>query len=141
MSEMLRRAATTQSCMDRFNGKAMDWKARHCGKLAAHSMHGMGRSAVPLNRCRSVTPAGALRYIRKAGFEDLVALMDATGLDRIPPAAARPGDIIALPSEPGDGFGCSLTVALDNGRVLGCNPVTGAIEPMIPLLFVAAWRV
>ena len=52
-----------------------------------------------------------------------------------------PGDIIAMPSEDGDGFGCSLAVALDNGRVLGLNSASGLIEPMIPHLFICAWRV
>lgn len=141
MNTMLKRAAATRACMERFAGKPMDWTARHCGKLAAHAMHKMGRKATLLTACRSTTAAGAIKYIRKAGFVDLVDLMDATGLQRIPPAAALPGDIIGLASEPGDGFGCSLTVALDNGRVLGCNPGTGVIEPMIPHIFVAAWRV
>lgn len=141
MNTMLKRQAATQACMDRFAGRAVDWANRHCGKLAAHAMHKMGRKAGLLTACRATTPSGAVKYIRQAGFKDLVDLMDATGLERIPPAAALPGDIIGLASEPGDGFGCSLTVALDNGRVLGCNPGTGVIEPMIPHLFVAAWRV
>ena len=141
MHPMLKRAAATQACMDRFAGKPVDWVNRHCGKLAAHAMHKMGRNAGLLTACRATTPAGAVRYIRQTGFADLVALMDGTGLERIPPAAALPGDIIALASEPGDGFGCSLTVALDNGRVLALNPDSGLIEPMIPRLFVCAWRV
>jgi hypothetical protein len=141
MTTVLRRQAATQACMDRFAGKPVDWVFRHCGKLAAHAMHKMGRKAVLLTNCRATTAAGAVKYIRTAGFKDLVDLMDATGLARIPPAAALPGDIVALASEPNDGFGCSLTVALDNGRVLGCNPVTGVIEPMIPHIFVAAWKV
>ena len=143
MSEMLKRAAATQACMDRFAGKAVAWGKRDCGKLAAHALHNMGRKAPLLTGSCHTTAAGAVKYIRQTGFADLLALMDATlGADaRIPPAAARPADIVALASEPGDGFGCSLTVALDNGRVLGCNPATGLIEPMIPHLYVAAWRV
>ena len=141
MSEMLKRAGATQACMDRFAGKPVQWGRRDCGKLAAHALHKMGRKAKRLNGSTHTTAAGAVKYIRQTGFADLLALMDGEGLDRIPPAAARPGDIVALASEPGDGFGCSLTVALDNGRVLGCNPATGLIEPMIPHLFVAAWRV
>lgn len=141
MSDMLKRAAATQACMDRFAFKAVAWGKRDCGRLAAHAMHKMGRDCSLLNASAHTTAAGAVKYVRQTGFADLIALMDATGLARIPPAAALPGDIVALASEAGDGFGCSLTVALDNGRVLGCNPASGLIEPMIPHLFVTAWRV
>jgi hypothetical protein len=141
MHPMMKRQAATQACMDRFAYKAVEPGKRDCGKLAAHAMGKMGRSAKLLNGTRHKTFAGALKYIRRLGFKDLIALMDATGLDRVPPAAALPGDIIAMPSEGGDGFGCSLAVALDNGRVLGLNPASGLIEPMIPHLFICAWRV
>jgi hypothetical protein len=138
---MLKRQAATQACMDRFAFKPVVPGVRDCGKLAAHAIHKMGRSATLLTGTRHKTFAGAVKYIRGLGFKDLVELMDALGLDRIPPASALPGDIIALPSEEGDGFGCSLAIALDNGRILGLNAASGLIEPMIPHLFVAAWRV
>lgn len=141
MMDVLRRQAATQACMDRFAFKAVQPGRRDCGKLAAMAMHQMGRSAKLINASRHTTWAGAVRYIRQAGFADLVALVDAMGMERIAPAAALPADIIAMPSEEGDGFGCSLAVALDNGRILGLNPASGLIEPMIPHLFVAAWRV
>ena len=140
MSEMLKRAAATQACMDRFAFKPVEPGKRDCGRLSAHALHLRGHSAALLNKAKGKSWPAAVRYIRQTGFADLAALMDATGLPRIPPAAALPGDIIAMPSPEGDGFGCSLTVALDNGRVLGCNPASGLIEPMIPHLFVAAWR-
>jgi hypothetical protein len=139
MNDMLKRAAATQACMDRFGFKAVEPGVRDCGKLTAHALHKQGRSAKLLNASRHTTWGGALRYLAKVGAKDLVALIDMMGLERIPPAAALPGDIIGLPSD--DGFGCSLAVALDNGRILGLNPATGQIEPMIPHLFVCAWRV
>ncbi len=141
MHNMLKRQAATQACMDRFAFKPVIPGSRDCGKLSAHSMHKMGRPAKLLTGTRHKTFAGAVRYIRGHGFKDLVELVDAMGMDRIAPAAALPADIIALPSEDGDGFGCSLAIALDNGRVLALNPASGLIEPMIPHLFVCAWRV
>lgn len=127
--------------MTLFAGRPMDWKTRrHCGRLAAQSLMRMGRNAKLLNACRATTTRGVLAYLKRNKFADLVELMDATGLLRIAPAMARPGDIVALPSEAGDGFGCSLTVALDGGRVLAANPLTGLFEPMTPHVFVAAWR-
>ncbi len=141
MNDMLKRAAATQACMDRFGFKPVEPGVRDCGKLTAHALHKQGRSAKLLNASRHTTWAGALRYLAKVGAKDLVALIDMMGLERIPPAAALPGDIIAMPTDDDNGFGCSLTVALDNGRVLGLNPATNLIEPMIPHLFVCAWRV
>lgn len=141
MHPMLKRQAATQACMDRYAFKPMEPGTRDCGKLAALAMHKAGRNAKLLNGSKHKTMAGALKYIRQSGFKDLLELMDATGLERIAPAAALPGDIIALASEPGDGFGCSLSVALDNGRVLWFNPGSGLCEPGEPLLTITAWRV
>lgn len=142
MTEMIKRAAATQACMDLFAGRPNDWRERrHCGRLAAQSLMRMGRSAKVINACRARTLRGVLAYLKRNNFETLVDLMDATGLERIAPAMARPGDIVALPSADDDGFGCSLTVALADGRVLASNPLTGLFEPMTPHVFVAAWRV
>lgn len=141
-NDLLRRQSATQSCMDRFGFKSVEPGVRDCGKLAAHALHKQGRSAKLLNGSRHKTWGAAVKYIRKSGFADLVALMDAVlpGA-RIPPAAALPGDIIAMPTDDETGFGCSLAVALDNGRVLGLNAETNLIEPMQPVAFVCAWRV
>jgi hypothetical protein len=142
MIETIRRAGAAQACMTLFAGQPMDWKARrHCGRLAAQAMMRMGHSAKLLNACRATTLRGVLAYLKRNKFASLVDLMDATGLERIAPAMARPGDIVALPSQPGDGFGCSLTVALSDGRVLMANELTGRFEPVTPHVFVAAWRV
>jgi hypothetical protein len=141
MKESVRRERITKACMDRFNGKPLIAGRRDCATLAAHAMHKAGRKADILTGSSHTTWAGAVKYIRKQGCKSLVELMDASGLERIPPASAWPGDIVALPSSDGDGFGCSLTVALDNGRVLGFNSETGNCEPHQPFMFVAAWRV
>lgn len=139
---LLQRQQATESCMARFGFKQVDPGVRDCGKLAGHALHKMGRSGKLLNGSRHTTWAGAVRYIRKLGFADLVALMDAVLPEaRIPPAAALPGDIIAMPTDDQSGFGCSLAVALDNGRVLGLNALSNMIEPMQPTAFICAWRV
>lgn len=140
--DLFKRQAATQSCMDRFGFKVVEPGVRDCGKLAAHAMHKQGRSAKLLNGSRHKTWGAAIRYIRKSGFADLVELMDAALPDaRIPPAAALPGDIIAMPTDDESGFGCSLAVALDNGRVLGLNALSNLIEPMQPTAYICAWRV
>lgn len=141
MKESVRRERITRACMDRFNGKPLVPGRRDCATLAAHAMHKGGRKADLLTASKHTTWAGAVKYIRQQGCTSLAELMDACGLERIPPAAAWPGDIVALPSGDEEGFGCSLTVALDNGRVLGFNGETGRCEPHQPFEFVAAWRV
>ena len=137
MNPMLKRQAATQACMDRFAGKPYAAGKRDCAKLAAHALHKLGRKCPLLTQANHTTEAGALKYIRRKGFVDLVELMDAIGLERIPPAAALPGDIVGMAE--GSGFGCSLTVALDNGRVLGFDGIERICQPLIPHLFVAAW--
>lgn len=142
MADMIRRAAATQACMDRFDGRSYAPGVRDCGKLAAHALHKQGRSAKLLNASRHTTEAGAVRYIRKAGFADLVALMDAVLPDaRIAPAMALRGDIIAIAMPEGDPFGCSLAVALDDSasRILGFKDGVGQV--LVPHHFVTAWRV
>lgn len=140
MHPMIKRGKAVEDCMTRFAFKPVEPSVRDCGKLAAHAMHGMGRSAKLLNGWKGKTWASAIKYIRKEGFADLVELMDAALPDRrIGPASALPGDIIALPAMD-EGFGCSLAIALDNGRVLALNAESGLIEPMIPRMFVCAWR-
>lgn len=145
MSEMLKRAAATQACMDRFAGQPLVPGKRDCGTLVEHVLHKMGRKAPLLRGARHTTMAGAVKYIRGLGFGSLLEFIDAElGIkpeDRIAPASAWPADIIGLQSEDGDGFGCALAVAIDGGRVLTANPATRLFEPMTPHLFVAAWRV
>lgn len=138
MHPMLKRAAVAQACVERFVGKPYHPATRHCGKLAAHALAKMGRSAKLLNASRHTTEAGALKYIRRTGFASLVELVDAMGLERIAPASALPGDIVALPS--GDAFGCSLSVAIGDGMVVGLIEGS-AYQVLIPHQFVAAWRV
>lgn len=140
MGTLRQRQKAVQACMDRFADKPFEPGVRDCGKLAAHVLHGMGRKAKLLNGWRGKSWGSAVRYIEAKGFGSLVELVDAMGLERIAPAAALPGDLIAMPTD-AEGFGCSLSVALDNGRVLGLNTATGLIEPMIPHIFVCAWRV
>lgn len=139
MNPMIRRAAATQACMDRFAGKAYAPGVRDCAKLAAHAMHKMGRRVSLLKGQRYTTEAGAVRVLRRTGFASLIEAVDALGLSRIAPAAALPADLVAIACDDGGAFGCSLTVALDNGRVLGFQ--NGVCLPAIPQGFICAWRV
>jgi hypothetical protein len=86
---------------------------------------------------------GGQRRLAKAGHANLIAAMDAH-FARIAPAAALPGDVVALPGQEGPG---ALTVALGNGRVLGWHEDAPGACVMQPKTYhtddkgLAAWRV
>lgn len=137
-----RRAAATEACKVRFVGKPYDPGVRDCIKLAGHSAHKLGRRISLLKGLRYSTEAGGLRAMRKLGFSSLIEAADATGLPRIAPAMARPGDWIALSTFDDNAFGCAMTVAFDNGRVIGFVNGLGAIMRVDdPTAYLAAWRV
>lgn len=137
---MIRRVAAAQACIDRFSGKAYDPASnRDCIKLTLHAMRKMGRSTGILKGKRYTTEAGGVKVMRSLGFKNLIEALDGAGLERIPPAAALPGDIIALETEADSPFGCALTVAVGNGRVIGFSGGVGQV--MQPLAYLTAWRV
>ena len=137
---MVRRVAAAQACIDRFNGKSYSPSSnRDCIKLTLHSMRKLGRSTGLLKGKRYTSEAGGVKVMRSLGFRSLIEAMDAAGLERIAPAAALPGDIIALETEADSPFGCALTVAVGNGRVIGFSVGIGQV--MQPLAYLTAWRV
>ncbi len=58
--------------------------------------------------------------------------------ERVPPAAAWTGDVIAMPGLEGPG---ALAVALGGGRVLGYHEDAVGAAVLQPSEYVAAWRV
>lgn len=138
-----RRVHAVEACKVRFVGKPYDLKAnRDCIRLAGHSAHKLGRRISLLKGLRYSTEAGALRVMRSLGFNSLIDAADATGLPRIAPAMARPGDWIALATDDANAFGCAMTIAFDNGRVIGFVDGVGAICRVDdPTAYLGAWRV
>lgn len=140
-----RRAAAAEACKLRFVGKTYDLRAnRDCIKLIGHSAHKLGKRISLLKGLRYTTEAGALKAMRQLGFASLIEAADATGLPRIAPAMARPGDWIALKAGDENPFGCAMSVAFDNGRVIGFvdSVGVGAICRVVdPDAYLGAWRV
>lgn len=132
-----RKRAAAQACIDRFNRKPYAPGKRDCVRLAAHLLHHVGHGVPLLKGHRWTSETGGLRVMRRLGFACLVDAVDATGLERIAPARAVTGDLVALPAE--GPFGCALTVAVGNGRLLGF--LDGRCQVVEPKDFVAAWRV
>ena len=131
-------AQAAQACIDRFAGKPYAPGKRDCAKLAAHLLHQRGRPVPMLKGVKYATEAAALKTLRGLGFKCLVEAVDALGLERIAPARAMPGDLVALPCED-ERWGCALTVAVGNGRVFGF--VGGAGHVLQPAAYLTAWRV
>lgn len=136
------RVLAVEACRDRFVGKTYEPRSnRDCIKLAAHAAHKMGRRISLTKGLRYSSEAGGLRVMRKLGFKTLLEAVDATGLKRIPAAAALPGDIIALKTEDENAFGCALTVAFGNGRVIGfVNGYGHVMRVDTDDAYLAAWR-
>lgn len=133
-----RKALAAQACIDRFNGKAYAPGKRDCARLALHLLHRVGHGVPFIKGKMWSSEAGALRLLRRLGFSALSEAMDATGLERIAPARAVAGDIVALPAE-SEAWDCVLTVAVGNGRVFGFMGGRGQVVQ--PKQYVAAWRV
>jgi hypothetical protein len=134
---MTDRAQAAQACIDRFAGKPYEPGKRDCVRLAAHLLHQFGHAVPVLKGLRYQGEAGAIRALKRTGFANLIEAMDSLGLERIAPVAARTGDIVGLPCDDGP-WGCALTVAVGNGRVLAF--VDGLGRVVQPLAYLAAWR-
>lgn len=139
MHDLIRRQRAVEACVQRFVGKPYKPGVRDCVKLAGHAMHGMGRRVGLTKGVRYSSEAGALKALRTLGFKSLMEAVDKTGLPRIAPAAALPGDIIAMEADDGNAFGCALVVYAGNGRVIGFHNGMGVVVQ--PANYLAAWRV
>ena len=135
---IIRRRDAAQATLERFKDRPLRYGIDDCVRMAAFHVRKLGHS-VRLPASGSYrTPRGGMLAMKRLGFDDLIAAVDAQGFERIPPAAAAVGDLVMMPGDAGLG---SLTVALGNGRVLGYHEdATGAVV-LHPVEFVAAWRV
>lgn len=144
MNPLVKRTAAAQAVVDRYNGRAFAWGRADCVRLAAYALRKMGRPVSLIKAGDYSSLRGALKALRRAGFDGLEQAVDAQGLFRIPPAMALPGDLIGLPSDEDGGERGSwvaLTVALGNGRVIGFQ--SGAAKILQPIYGAdaIAWRV
>ena len=138
MIEMIRRQQAAQAAVDRFKGQPWQLGKNDCVRMAAFVLRKMGHRPQLGKAGSYTTGAGAMRALKRAGHDSLAGALDALGLERIAPAAARVADIVMIPGEaPLDG---ALTIAVGNGRVLGFHEGVGAAEILQPTQFTAAWR-
>lgn len=140
MLELVRRAEIAQATLDRFKDRAFAYGSADCVQMAAFHLRGMGHQVLLSKGGRYRTGVGAVRALKRAGFNSLSEAIDAFHFERIAPAAALVGDILALPHEEGAQLE-ALAVALGNGRVLGWHPDAPGAAVLQPVMYEHAWRV
>lgn len=136
--ELAHRMAAAQSCIDRFNGRELDWRKVDCGRIAAHNLHQLGIKHGLLPRGAYSSEVGAIKHLRRGGHDGLASAVDAIGLPPIPAAMALIADFIAMPVD-SDRWDCALTVKVGKDRVFGilegrCQVMQLNVAPLF------AWR-
>jgi hypothetical protein len=138
VTPLQKRVAAAQATKDQFYGKELKFGRGDCAQMIRSHARRIGK---PIKEFARATPyttlAGGLKALKRAGYDSLAALMDAH-FERIPPAAALPGDILELPGEGPPG---ALAVAMGNGRVLAYHQDAVGAAILQPTEYVAAWRV
>jgi hypothetical protein len=136
--ELHLRAEVTQATLDRFVGKPLIFGSADCAQMIARHLRAMGHRVLLSKGGRYQSARGALRAIRRAGYDNLTEALDAMGLERIPPAAAITGDIISLPTDAE--LEC-LMIVLGNGRALGWVDGVPGAAVVQPVMYENGWRV
>lgn len=138
MTEIERRVAAAQTTLDAVKDKPFRLGRNDCARMVAAHLRRAGHPVrLPAGGSYG-SVRGAAKALAARGFADLPAAMDAMGFDRIPPAAALPGDVLALPAA--SPIGC-LAVVLSNGRACGFTEDAAGAAVIQPVDYVAAWRV
>ncbi|MBW6522400.1 hypothetical protein KZ810_02715 [Sphingomonas sp. RHCKR47] len=138
MSELIRRRDATQATLDAVKGKPFRLGRNDCARIAAAHLRRMGhRVKLPASGSYA-SPRTAMKALKDRGFADLLEAMDGMGFERIAPAAALVGDVLALPTA--SSIGC-LVVVLTNGRALGFVDDFAEASVIQPVEYAAAWRV
>lgn len=133
-----RRRDTVEACQTLIVGKPYTPGTRDCLRLLLKAVRSMGGSTTLAKGAKYTTEAGALRELKKRGFNDLPSALDAAGLVRIAPAAALPADILGLRTAESS-FGIAVAIYAGNGKAVTFAEgvgMTGKLQET-PLM---AWR-
>lgn len=140
---LLQRCAAAQATLDRYLDKTFRWGTNDCVHLVNFCLRELGL-ANQLKGLRYTSYKGARTTLKALGAESLEDILDKR-FERIAPAAALIGDIVALAGSQDEFAG--LGIALNDGRVLGFmelaeHPEEGAKARIADglTLVTAAWR-
>ena len=137
MNEIERRRAAVIKTEARFKDRPFDWsKQATCIHLLRFHAAQMGHKLPLVPKFRSAL--GARKALLATGFQTLPAWLDSR-FDRIPPAFARVGDVLAMPGD--EGFE-GLLIKADRHKFLGWHECAEGCEFMEVRLEAAlgAWR-
>lgn len=137
------RAKAVDACMSRFNEARLDYRKADCVRLARLALVKQGVKLPLMKGVRWQSALSAAKALKAKKHKTLADAMDATGLPRIAPAFALPGDIMALETDEAGPWGVSLVVNVGNGRVLGFVPAIEGLPVCVvfePVRVSAAWR-
>ena len=131
------RTRAAQATLDQWSTRPMRLGTSDCVRMTASHLRRLGHK-VKLPASGSYrTIRSALKALDERGYASLADALDGMGLERIAPAAAIVGDVLALPAE--DKLG-ALVVALGNGRVVGYHADAVGAAVLQPVDYIAAWR-
>lgn len=138
MTEIERRVAAVEATRARFTGRPFEWGTVDCAKAVAFHLRRLGHR-IGISKAGTYRSAiSARRALTRWGVKSLAEALDLTGLPRIAPAAALPGDIVQLP---GADALAALGIVVGNGVVLAFHEDSDVLEAIrlgvIPQL---AWR-
>jgi hypothetical protein len=137
MKEIERRTAATLATQARFADKPFDWsKSATCIHLVRFHAAQMGYKLPVVPKFR--TALGAMKALKKTGFDSLPDLLDAYFV-RVPPAMLRVGDVMAIPGT--DSFD-ALVIRGGIDKFLGWHEdAAGCTVVRVPLdKATGAWR-
>lgn len=115
---LLDRVEGTQKTINQFFDKPFEWGTADCAILAATHLENFGYETVMRNARGYSTAIGAKRALHDLGAQSMEDLVDSYGFERIPPAAALPGDIVGFPGGEEDNEWTALGVVTDPGLTL-----------------------
>ena len=135
MNDLLRRQRALEKTMRKYRGKDLDWRNVDCVRMFRSYLVAAGKKKLP-KLPRYSTPLGAAKALKKAGFDNLEQLLDAT-LPRIGREFALPGDIVLLKGEaPFD----SITLLVSARKVWGFHQDSVGPVPHTPHEIIGVWR-
>lgn len=137
-SEMLHRQRVTRLTMIRFSARPRKWGSADCIAMGRFHLAKAGVTVPAMPQYKSLK--GALTALKRRGCDTLEQLVDTLGLERIPAAMMRMGDIAVFPHPSG-----LDTLAIAEGQMMfgyHDDDLSGA-KMVVPfdLTGIPAWRV
>jgi hypothetical protein len=135
---LIKRQQAVKATMERFHGKSFVLGSVDCMKMVGFHLKRLGIK-VPFAKGGPYKSAlSAQAALRRAGHKTVMDVMDSLGLERIAPAAALIGDVVACPADNPLG---ALAIVVGNGNMLAFHESHEQPVIMTMGMVDTAWRV